>query len=102
MVDEAEERELLRQAAACAGSRFIVSYSRIELGTGRARVPSLYADEVMWRRSRKRLRSTRVAEGSEARVQTTLAWPAPHALQDAIDDMEYDLVFFANPSRPGR
>ena len=97
VVDEAEERELLRQAAACAGSRFIVSYSRIELGTGRARVPSLYAYEVMRAARGSAFDPRELQREAEARVQTTLAWPAPHALQDAIDDMEYDLGVLREP-----
>jgi ATP-dependent helicase/nuclease subunit B len=106
IVDEADERDLLRQAAACAGSRFIVSYSRIELGTGRARVPSLYAYEVMRAARGSAFDPRELQKEAEGRVQTTLAWPAPHAVQEAIDDTEYDLgvlrePFETQPAIPG-
>ena len=42
-----EDNDLLRVAAACAHSRLVLSYSRIDLVTGRQRVPSFYVFEAL-------------------------------------------------------
>ena len=102
MVDEAEERELLRQAAACAGSRFIVSYSRIELGTGRARVPSLYVYEVMRAARGSAFDPRELQREAEAEFRPRSRGPlrTPCKMPSMIRNTIW--VFFANPSRPGR
>ncbi|HYP06257.1 MAG TPA: PD-(D/E)XK nuclease family protein [Bryobacteraceae bacterium] len=92
--DEESERDLLRQAAACATGQFVGSYSRVDLATGRARVPSLYAYDVL----RAALgRPPEAADFDASHVQTTLAWPAPQEIADAVDDTEYDLALLREP-----
>ena len=82
-------------AAACASERLTLSFSRLDLLTGRERVPSFYA-----------FAAHRAAGGSEIGVrefelrarsatQTRIGWPAPANAADAIDDAEFDLATLA-------
>jgi RecB family exonuclease len=70
-----------------------MSWSRLDLLTGRARVPSFYAFEAL-----------KAARGSEVDVhalisealggtETRIGWPAPASPDDAIDDLEFDLAY---------
>jgi hypothetical protein len=95
--DEESERDLLKQAAACASKQLIGSYSRIDLATGRSRVPSLYAYDVL----RAALgHAFDPAELQKVNVETTLADPAPLDYANAVDDTEFDLALLRNAS-PG-
>jgi RecB family exonuclease len=87
----ADERHMLRTAAASARMRLVVSYPSMDVAQGRARVPSFYALEVA-RAIEGRVPSLRVF-GSEtrARASVKLARPAPLRPGDAIDSVEYDL-----------
>ena len=91
----AEERLLLRTAAASAGTRFVASYPSMDLAQGRPRVPSFYALEVAraieGRVPLLRAFEKRLSENSEAR----LVWPAPPDPEHAIDDTEFDLAWLA-------
>ena len=91
----AEDTELLRIAAACAAERFTLSFSRLDLLTGRERVPSFYAFEAH-----------RAAGGPEIDVREfedarALRHAHAHRLAgaarpaDAIDDAEFDLATLA-------
>ena len=95
-----DERELLRIAAACASERFSMSFSRVDLLTGRERVPSFFAFEA-WRASGAPELEVREFE-ARARVGTAtrIGWPAPRDPVDAIDDAEFDLATLA-PRTPG-
>ena len=87
-----QERLLLRLAVGAAARRLHLSYSRLELGESRPRVPSFYALDL------ERARTGRVPDFAiterEAfeRVESRLAWPAPKDPGDAIDDVEHDLA----------
>jgi ATP-dependent helicase/nuclease subunit B len=96
-IHEADERKLLHQAAASANARFVVSYPRIELGTGRARIPSLYAYEVMRAARETIFEPSELQKEAGTATQATLAWPAPAAYMDAVDDTEYDLAVLREP-----
>jgi CRISPR/Cas system-associated exonuclease Cas4 (RecB family) len=90
--DKAErERLLLRLGVGAASHHLTVSYPRMDVIQGRARVPSLYALELL-----------KAAEGSLPDLGTlerwaaedtsaSLGWPAPGDARDAIDTAEYDL-----------
>ena len=88
----AGERLLLRLAVGAAARRLHLSYSRLELGESRPRVPSFYALDL------ERARTGRVPDFAiterEAyeRVESRLAWPAPRDPAEAIDDIEHDLA----------
>ncbi len=90
----ADERQLLRTAANSATSRLIVSYPSMDLAQGKARVPSFYALEVA-RAIEGRVPALRAFEtGTRKRANVKLAWPAPNAPADAIDETEFDLAWF--------
>lgn len=89
------ERLLLRLGIGAASRQLLVSYPRMDVGQGRARVPSLYALELL-----------KAAEGSFPDLGTLarlagednsarLGWPAPKDPDHAIDDAEYDLAVLA-------
>ena len=86
------ERLLLRLAFGAATERLYVSFPRIETAEARARVPSFYALEVM------RAVTGRIPDHQQLELEASeeanasLAWPAPHQPDDAIDDVEHDLA----------
>ena len=88
----AGERLLLRLAVGAAARRLHLSYSRLELGESRPRVPSFYALDL------ERARTGRVPDFAITervayeRVESRLAWPAPKDPAEAIDDIEHDLA----------
>lgn len=90
-----DEQELLRIAAACAAERIVLSFSRLDLLTGRERVPSFYAFEA-WRAAGGREMDVREFE-DRARIATgaRIGWPAPADPATAIDDAEFDLATLA-------
>ncbi len=92
---QTDDTELLRIAAACASERFTLSFSRLDLLTGRERVPSFYAfaahraaggEEIDVREFEARARSA---------TRTRIGWPAPADPASAIDDAEFDLATLA-------
>lgn len=86
------ERLLLRIAVGAASDRLYVSYPRIEMSESRARVPSFYALDVM-RAATGRIPDYEWLEAqARAAGNATLAWPAPPAPEDAIDEQEHDLA----------
>lgn len=88
----AEERGRLHVAAGAATERLSVSYPRIEVSEGRARVPSLYVLEVV-RAATGRLPPHESLEAwARAAGQARLGWPAPADPARAIDDQEHDLA----------
>ncbi|HUS04710.1 MAG TPA: PD-(D/E)XK nuclease family protein [Bryobacteraceae bacterium] len=102
------EHMLLRSAVACASGRLVASYPRMDIVTGRRRVPSLYAFELV-RAAEGRLPADlrefekRANSGSASQLR----WPAPSDPFAAIDDAEFDLSVlrpaFDDPgASPGR
>ena len=85
------ERVLLHLAVGAAPERLYVSYPRIDVAEGRARVPSFYALDVL-RGATGEIPDLPGLEREAARKgNATLAWPAPQRPEDAIDDQEHDL-----------
>jgi RecB family exonuclease len=95
----AAERLALRLSAGASRGRLILSWPRIDLSQGRARVPSFYGLEVL-----------RAAEGTlpgfavlsrraEQAAQARAGWPAPPDAKDAIDEAEHDLSLLARALR---
>ena len=86
------ERLLLRLGIGAATRRAYLSYSRIEIGEARPRVPSFYAMEVQ-RALFGRIPDPQTLEREAARVgEARLAWPAPEDPARAIDEVEHDLA----------
>jgi ATP-dependent helicase/nuclease subunit B len=92
IISDEDERRLLRTVLAAAGKTCVCSYPRMDLLTGRARVPSLYFFEVA-RAAYGEIGDIRQME-SDARtgVETSAGWPAPKKEMDAIDPAEFDLA----------
>lgn len=102
-----EERLLLRLSAGAARERLILTYPRLDVSEGRARVPSFYALEVA-RAVTGRIPDVDTLEREAGDVfSARLDWPAPADPVDAVDDAEYDLAvlgaLFRSPDpRAGR
>ena len=83
---------ILRTAAAAATKHFVCSWSRIDLATGRERVPSFYAFEVAESAGSGELDVQAFTKQARTRSEGRLGWPAPIDPHDAIDAAEYDLA----------
>jgi ATP-dependent helicase/nuclease subunit B len=90
--DERQEQHLLRIALACASERVVASYSEVDLLSGRKRVLSLYAAELMKAARGSDLDIKRLEEEAGSAHPSRAGWPAPRNPQDAIDDAEFDLA----------
>ncbi len=91
----AEDTELLRIAAACAFERLTLSFSRLDLLTGRERVPSFYAFEAHRAAGGRELSVREFEARTRSATQSRIGWPAPADPADAIDDAEFDLATLA-------
>lgn len=92
MPSEQDDADLFRTAVAAASDHLQLSYSRLDLVTGRARVPSFYVFEA-YKAARGESPDVQGLQ-REAResAETRAGWPAPVRSEDAIDDVEYDLA----------
>jgi hypothetical protein len=86
------ERVLLHLAAGAATERLYVSYPRLDIAEGRARVPSFYALDVLRGATGTIPDHGALADAAAAAGDATLAWPAPRDPAHAIDDQEHDLA----------
>jgi ATP-dependent helicase/nuclease subunit B len=96
----AEDTELLRIAVACASERLTLSFSRLDLLTGRERVPSFYAFAAHRAAGGPEIDVRQFEEHARAATETKIGWPAPKEAANAIDDAEFDLATLA-PRSPG-
>jgi ATP-dependent helicase/nuclease subunit B len=85
------ERLLLQIAVGAAKRRIYLSYPRLEIAEGRARVPSFYALDVVRSITGHVPDYEVLAREAELAGASRLAWPAPRHPSAAIDDAEYDL-----------
>ncbi len=86
------EQLLLRLAAGAAGRRLDASYPRVDLVQGRARVPSLYALDLL-RAAEGRLPDLdTLGRRAAAAGAAVVGWPAPADPDVAIDEAEFDLA----------
>ncbi len=97
--DETQEQHLLRTALACASERVVASYSEVDLLSGRKRVLSLYAAELMKAARGSDLDIKRLEEEAGSAHQSRAGWPAPKNPLDAIDDAEFDLAQLRDAGR---
>jgi RecB family exonuclease len=91
----ADDTELLRIAAACASEQFTLSFSRLDLLTGRERVPSFYAFAVHRAAGGPEIDVREFEALARSTTRTRIGWPAPPDPADAIDDAEFDLATLA-------
>ncbi len=91
----ADDTELLRIAAACASERLTLSFSRLDLLTGRERVPSFYAFAAHRAAGGPEIDVRQFEDRARAATETKIGWPAPRRAADAIDDAEFDLATLA-------
>lgn len=95
-----DDSELLRIAVACAAERLVLSFSRLDLLTGRERVPSFYAFAAHRAAGGPEIDIRQFEERARGGTQTKIGWPAPKNPADALDDTEFDLATLA-PRAPG-
>jgi ATP-dependent helicase/DNAse subunit B len=87
-----DEQLQLRLAVGASVGRVHLSYPRLELAESRPRVPSFYVLDVLRATTGTIPRYKDVADRAFDEGRASLAWPAPPAPADAIDDMEHDLA----------
>lgn len=90
-----DDSELLRIAVACGSEKLSLSFSRLDLLTGRERVPSFYAFAMHRRGGGADLDVRQFEERARAETETKIGWPAPNDPADAIDEAEFDLATLA-------
>jgi RecB family exonuclease len=93
------ERLALRLAAGAARGRLILSWPRIDLSQGRARVPSFYGLEVVRAAEGTLPGFAELARRAEQAAQARAGWPAPAEPADAIDEAEHDLALLSRALR---
>lgn len=86
------ERLALRIAVGAARRRVVLSWPRVDVEQGRARVPSFYALEVLRAATGELPALANIGAASSA---VRLGWPAPPRAEEALDDLEYDLAVLA-------
>jgi CRISPR/Cas system-associated exonuclease Cas4 (RecB family) len=85
------ERLLLRLAVGAATDRLWLSYPRLDVSESRPRVPSFYALDVLRAVTGRIPNHEALQESAALHGGAGLAWPAPAAPSDAIDEAEHDL-----------
>ena len=90
-----DDSELLRIAAASAEERLTISFSRLDLLTGRERVPSFFAFEAYHAAGGEDVDVREFEERARRAAATRIGWPAPEDPKQAIDDAEFDLATLA-------
>ena len=94
MATSEDDGELLQIAIACATERIAFSCARLDLATGRVRVPSFFAAEVLTAAYGSGGDITKLLEAAKSASETRIGWSAPSRAFDSIDDAEYDLAAF--------
>src|SRR5207237_5177374 len=95
----AAERLALRLAAGSAQGKLVLSWPRIDLSQGRARVPSFYGLEVLRAAEGALPPFAELSRRAEQAVPARLGWPAPLEPSDAIDEAEFDLSLLGRAFR---
>ena len=95
----AAERLALRLAAGAAARRLCLSWPRIDLSQGRARVPSFYGLEVLRAAEGSLPGFAQLSRRAEQAAQARAGWPAPLEPAQAIDEAEHDLALLAKAFR---
>jgi CRISPR/Cas system-associated exonuclease Cas4 (RecB family) len=94
MATAVEDGELLRSALACAGESAVFSFARVDLASGRERVPSFFAVEVLKAAHGSSAEIPKLLEQAKASAESRIGWSAPNDPSDSIDAVEFDLAAF--------
>jgi CRISPR/Cas system-associated exonuclease Cas4 (RecB family) len=98
----AEERLALRLAVGAARGKIVLSWPRLDLSQGRARVPSFYGLEVLRAAEGALPAFSELSRRAEQAVDARAGWPAPRDPAHAIDEAEHDLALLQRACRdPG-
>lgn len=95
-----DDADLLRAAVAAAGVQFSGSWSRLDLATGRERVPSFYAFELLAASGRGDIDVKAFEQEARSGSEARLGWPAPRDPEQAIDEAEWDLSYLHSQMNP--
>jgi len=95
----AAERLALRLAVGAARRKAVLSWPRIDLSQGRARVPSFYGLEVLRAAEGTLPAFADLARRAERAAGARVGWPAPADPAHAIDEAEHDLALLARAFR---
>ncbi|HYY53598.1 MAG TPA: PD-(D/E)XK nuclease family protein [Myxococcales bacterium] len=95
----AAERLALRLAAGSARGKLVLSWPRIDLAQGRARVPSFYGLEVLRAAEGTLPPFSELSRRAEQAVPARAGWPAPGNPEEAIDEAEHDLALLGRAFR---
>jgi len=96
----AAERVRLRLAVGAAAERCWLSYPRLDVSQGRARVPSFYALDVVRASTGAVPDHVRFERDTAIATGAWLAWPAPDQPASAIDVWEHDLAVLGGLLKP--
>ena len=96
-----DDTRLLETAVAAAAERLTLSWSRVDLTTGRERVPSFYAFELAESAGWGAIEVAAFLGEARSATEASLAWPAPASADDAINAAEYDLASLKDASDTG-
>ena len=88
----ARERLALRLAVGAARRKVVLSWPRIDLSQGRARVPSFYGLEVLRAAEGVLPAFAELSRRAEQAAPARSGWPAPPDPAQAIDEAEHDLA----------
>jgi ATP-dependent helicase/nuclease subunit B len=94
MPQSPDDRELIDIALCTAGESAVFSWARLDLTTGRERVPSFFAAEVIAAARGTEADLHAMLTEAKAQVSSKIGWSAPQSPADSIDDAEYDLSSF--------
>jgi RecB family exonuclease len=95
----ARERLALRLAVGAAAERVVLSWPRLDLSQGRARVPSFYGLEVRRAAEGKLPSFSELSRAAEQAAGARAGWPAPEDPLEAVDEAEHDLALLARAMR---
>ncbi|HYO81363.1 MAG TPA: PD-(D/E)XK nuclease family protein [Bryobacteraceae bacterium] len=85
-----EERKLLNVALSSCERKSVFSWSAVDLATGRERVHSFFAAELL-----------AATGGTVEEATSRIGWSAPLRPEDSIDDTEFDLSCFRHSAKTG-
>ena len=89
-----EDSDLLRTALTCASESAVFSFARVDLATGRERVPSFFAVEILKASHGSSADIPKLLDQAKAASESRIGWSAPSDPADSIDDVEFDLASF--------